>query len=116
MDAATHLPLKGARFKVYNDFYDEEGETASNGEILLTGLDPGDYWVKEIKAPNGYHLNSTPVKVTVVADQTKTITFYNTSEQDYETGTDDYNFLIFGGVLLLIGAALIIISRRRVKA
>ena len=73
----TSKMLEGAEFEIY--YYN--GDVFNADEAILVGthstnkngvieipLDAGTYWVKEIKAPFGYELDSTPVKVTVVTD------------------------------------------------
>ncbi|MBO3324017.1 cell wall anchor protein, partial [Clostridium perfringens] len=47
--------------------------TDENGQIVLNDLAPGDYQFVEIEAPNGYELDKTPVKFTVVVGQTETV-------------------------------------------
>ena len=43
--------------------------TDKNGRLEINGLDPDvTYYLVEIKAPSGYTVNSTPVKVQIVAD------------------------------------------------
>ena len=67
-------PLEGAMFRLYaagddgdidwNNPVTDEG--AANGE-LGTGLLPGDYFLVETRAPEGYTLLARPVKITVAA-------------------------------------------------
>ncbi|QIN91165.1 Cys-Gln thioester bond-forming surface protein (plasmid) [Clostridium perfringens] len=44
-----------------------------NGQIILNDLAPGDYQFVETKAPNGYELDTTPVKFTIVVGQREAI-------------------------------------------
>ncbi|WP_250881661.1 LPXTG cell wall anchor domain-containing protein [Levilactobacillus brevis] len=44
-------------------------KTDENGQINLHMLTPGDYTLTEVTAPDGYELNTTPIKFTVVAGQ-----------------------------------------------
>lgn len=54
--------------------------TDSNGQIIINGLENGDYWLKETKTVNGYNLLSKPIKVTLsVSAQT---TWETESEYD----------------------------------
>jgi len=68
-----HVPphaLAGATFGLYdNDTASgtplQTKVTGANGTATFGGLDPGDYWVKEISAPSGYSPDPDIVKVTV---------------------------------------------------
>lgn len=47
----------------------EVGNTQTNlGQLQLSGLDVGTYYLKEIKAPDGYNLLAQPVKITITDD------------------------------------------------
>ncbi|GGE82877.1 SpaA isopeptide-forming pilin-related protein [Priestia taiwanensis] len=54
--------------------------TDENGKITVPGLRPGTYQFVETKAPNGYHLDTTPIVFTIDKGQivTKAITAKNT--------------------------------------
>lgn len=43
-----------------------------NGLFKVIGLDAGDYWLEETKAPAGYNLLKAPIKVTIAATITDT--------------------------------------------
>lgn len=45
------------------------GITDENGVVTFTGLEEGDYFITEEKAPNGYSLLKEPVKVTITAQK-----------------------------------------------
>ncbi|SQC85083.1 surface protein [Clostridium perfringens] len=45
------------------------GVTDANGVVTFTGLDEGNYFITEEKAPNGYSLLKEPVKVTITAQK-----------------------------------------------
>ena len=68
--------LEGAEFTVYTDEdctvrYQQGGKdypvvrSTTAGQIELKGLAAGTYYVKETKAPAGYSVNATPVKVEI---------------------------------------------------
>ncbi|PWW86936.1 cell wall anchor protein, partial [Clostridium perfringens] len=64
-DSQNGKLLKGAVFNLQ----DQQGNnirtnliTDENGQIVLNDLAPGDYQFVETKAPNGYELDTTPVK------------------------------------------------------
>lgn len=64
----TNQPLQGAAFNLE----DEEGNviesdliTDENGQILIANIKDGNYQFVETKAPEGYQLNTTPIKFTI---------------------------------------------------
>ena len=61
--------LNGAVFHVSGNGY-EQDVTVANGEITVNELPAGDYTITEKTAPNGYLVNVSPFKTTVVAGQT----------------------------------------------
>ena len=74
VDKNTNVPLKGAEFNIYKDvnengkldsentFVIKSEATNSNGITTITGLTAGKYIAKEIKAPEGYLLDSSEVQ------------------------------------------------------
>lgn len=55
-------------------------ETDKVGAFKVSPIPEGEYKVIEVKAPEGYKLNTTPVSVTVVADKTGIATSYDGAE------------------------------------
>ena len=47
----------------------------ANGKLVILGLDAGDYYLKEVKAPDGYNSLSLPVKITA-GESTKGFAIY----------------------------------------
>lgn len=90
IDSVTKQPLPGAQFKIIKSdgsFVGNYGGTVtsngiyttdSNGQIKLVDLKPDTYVVTEIKAPDGYILDSTSQTVKVDRNDTQTLTFTNT--------------------------------------
>ncbi|BDU86812.1 SpaA isopeptide-forming pilin-related protein [Clostridium perfringens] len=75
-DSQNGKLLKGAVFNLQ----DQQGNnirtnliTDENGQIVLNDLAPGDYQFVETKAPNGYELDTTPVKFTIVVGQKEAV-------------------------------------------
>ena len=89
-DSSTFDNLAGAEFEVYKDKactqavkfskteihgvynHDEDGAEATNkvvsqanGKIVLLGLKAGEYYLKEVKAPDGYNALAAPVEIVV---------------------------------------------------
>ena len=60
-----------------------QNHVVTGGKITISDLEPKEYVVKEVTAPNGYLLNSSEFKVNVEANQTAKITIVD----DVPTGT-----------------------------
>lgn len=111
---------------------------ASNpGQLQLSGLDVGIYYLKEIKAPDGYNLLAQPVKITITDDGTTTpadgIVDDKNATTGYVSGTTITNtqgftlpttggmgtVLFTAGGVVLMGAGLVLLvvflRRRRAK-
>lgn len=92
--------------------------TVANGDIVIWGVDSdSDYTLEEITAPNGYNKLKDPVSVTVNADNsTRTDVENNTGTELPSTGGIGTTiFYIVGGILVL-GAGVVLIARRRMNA
>lgn len=75
-DSKTDKTLAGAVFELQ----DSKGNTLqktlttdANGQLKVDDLAPGDYQFVETKAPAGYQIDRTPVKFTIVKEQTEAI-------------------------------------------
>lgn len=113
-DSSTAVNLAGAEFEVYSDEactqqvkftetdidgvynHDEDGTGATNkvvsqanGKIVLLGLENGDYYLKEVKAPDGYNALSAPVKIEVGEGKSEDFSVYaNKSGEVADTEQD----------------------------
>ena len=58
-DKETKNPLKGAKFEILdkNQKIIRVVETDENGQIIMDQLMPGTYYIREVKAPEGYALD-----------------------------------------------------------
>lgn len=88
--------LPGAVFGVYTDEsctnMIDKIITDDNGIAVSTKVEAGDYWVKELVAPNGYSISEEPVKITANwMSTTTTVTTTTKATRFVETtpGADD---------------------------
>lgn len=159
LDGTTETPLADAHFKLYSDAALEnevklvkladnsyrvatEGETAADtivsieGKITIAGLDDGDYYLSETKAPSGYNLIKDAIKVTVdanaKADNTdvESLSIYQDDSAEaveyigvenktgsllpFTGGIGATIFYIVGGALIVV-ALVLLITHKRVK-
>ena len=131
VDAATSAPLEGAQFKLYNKnneylqiaanggiLWGDEGAattftTDSNGSFEIRGLMPETYKLKETAAPAGYKLLSTDADAVIVDDNiTVTVENSKTTILPETGGMGTTLFYVFGGILMA-GAAVLLVSRKR---
>lgn len=79
VDSATGEPLPGATFRLTKMNGELVGEytTGRNGYITIPELQPGWYIAVEIKAPEGYRLNDTPINVQLKMGDPAIVEFEN---------------------------------------
>jgi uncharacterized repeat protein (TIGR01451 family) len=77
LDFFTRAPLSGATFKVEHANGANVGtfNTDSGGKILIGNLAEGAYVVSEIKAPDGYQLDSEPQTVVIEGGKLHSVEF-----------------------------------------
>ena len=119
---------------------EEGGSTLKSGEdglFKVIGLDDGTYWLKETKSPDGYNLITDPIKIeikaTTVNDQEWTamedpsdaltaleikVTVGSTTtsgngDTEPETGGMGTTIFYVLGAILVLGAGVLLIARRR---
>lgn len=102
--------------------------TDSNGKIAIAGLDADTYYLREIKAPDGYNKLANDVEVKIeptTADDGKSMTLLEavTAKVENKSGaelpsTGGMGTTIFYvlGFVLMAGAAVLLITRRRMNA
>ncbi|PNK39580.1 collagen-binding protein [Bacillus thuringiensis] len=76
IDDVDGTPLTGAVFKIVNNKNEDvrtELVTNQEGKIIATGLRPGNYKFIEVKAPEHYALNKTPIEFTIKVSQATAI-------------------------------------------
>lgn len=98
VDSDTKLPLDGAVFSVHTDNSGAPGPqfttlvegqatpvilspTGSTATVSVSDLPPGEYWIIEVNAPEGY-TTAEPIKFTIIDSQTTTLVVENQLEVD----------------------------------
>ena len=112
-------------------------DTDAKGAIAVRGLDEGIYYLKETKAPAGYNLMETPVKIEIIPKYTQTgdevsVTVnYKVDDKEQESNTVGVRnssgstlpvtggmgtviFYVLGGALF-VGAAVLLVVKKRLK-
>lgn len=132
--------LEGAKFTLYDAatdgnqillkkdstgyYVDESGnadewiEVDSENGVNVRGLAPGTYYLQEEKAPDGYNKLTERTHITITSGATAAaeVTVVNNAGTELPStgGIGTTIFYVVGG-LLVIGAAVILIARRRVN-
>lgn len=90
--------------------------TVAGGKIVIKGVDLDKYTLTETKAPEGYNLLNAPVDVQVNAENALTVDVPNNSGTELPTtgGMGTTVFYVLGSILV-IGAAVLLITRRRMS-
>ncbi|HHZ9472746.1 MSCRAMM family protein [Enterococcus faecalis] len=85
IDSDTGEKLPGAVFELQ----DEKGQTMTKnlvtdetGKLAIDNLKPGNYQLVETQAPVGYVLDKTPVKFTIKANQTSSVSVTKGNKQE----------------------------------
>lgn len=75
----TENRLEGAQFDIFNEKNEliKTIETDKNGECYIEQLQPGKYYIKEKKAPEGYELEEKEILVEIQFNQEKQVKFIN---------------------------------------
>ncbi len=142
IDKDTQVVLKGAEFKLLNDELEEipvvlengiyrvatEGETGVSieaGNVKIFGLDAGRYFLEETKQPDGYNMLTEPYGFKLQEIDSYDEAGISTSPVKVENsagttlpstgGIGTTIFYVLGG-LLMAGAVVILITRKRVSA
>lgn len=92
----------------------ESFTTVANEKIVIKGVDLDTYSLKEIKAPEGYNLLADNKEFTVTSDDILTVEIENKSGSELpETGGRGTLFFYLAGGILVIGAGVLLVARRR---
>lgn len=102
------------RYVVAGD-QESEGDTIVAGQITIDGLDADvHYFLVETKAPNGYNLLTDPAEITLKTNEVNSMPVYNNAGAELpSTGGIGTTIFTVGGAVLMIGAAILFISKKR---
>ena len=77
LDRNTQAPLAGATFEIseVNGKLIKTVTTDNTGMVTITGLQPGQYLVRETKGPDGYQMDTASQTVTITTEANSTLTF-----------------------------------------
>ena len=91
--------------------------TVSTGNIVVTGVDLDDYTLVETVAPAGYNLLKDPVPVKVEAANNLIVEVANSTGSELpETGGMGTTIFYVLGSILVLGAAVLLITKKRMNA
>ena len=99
--------------------------TGDDGKIAISGLDAGTYYLKEVEAPKGYNKLAEEVKVVINPTENEdgtlslaqvTVEISNKSGDELpSTGGMGTNIFYVVGSILVIGAAILLITKKRMN-
>uniref|UniRef100_UPI0004651C35 SpaA isopeptide-forming pilin-related protein n=1 Tax=Clostridium sp. Ade.TY TaxID=1391647 RepID=UPI0004651C35 len=89
IDSFTKDILSGAKFEILNsDKQVVKTVTSDTSGIIKADLDSaGDYYIKEVEAPNGYNLDNTEKKFTIKDSDIGTVVNIGNIENNIKTGS-----------------------------
>ena len=95
--------------------------TTTDGAAKFSGLKNGTYQLIETKAPDGYNLKTDPTTITINnSNNSETFVFNQTIEngkgsQLPSTGGMGTTMIYIAGAILMVGAAIIFVTNKRMK-
>jgi len=90
----TKIPLKGVEFQILNSDKNvilQSLITDENGEILLKGIEPGRYYIKEIKTLQGYILYNENIQIDISLNEKVNVVVNNSKEKNIEVTQEETN-------------------------
>ena len=122
----VHFTVKGSNGKYTvdpNGAANTELVTAADGTLSLEGLKQGtSYWLKEIKAPEGYSLMLQPKEIKTGENKSATATMVTPIKVNNNKGTNlpstggmGTTMIYIAGAILMVGAAIIFVTNKRMK-
>ena len=91
--------------------------TGTTGKIIVQGLANGSYYFEETEAPEGFNKLTARTEATTISDANATITVTNQSGTELpSTGGIGTTIFYIVGAILVIGAGVVLVTRRRMDA
>lgn len=94
--------------------------TDANGHVTIKGLENGDYALIETEAPKGFNLLTEPVPVTVAVEEPHVTIMQNVANLNGTelpaTGGIGTTIFTVTGAILMIGAAVLFLTKKRSEA
>ena len=120
VDKKDDKPLEGAYFEVYKKDDKEgkqplfKGTTDKNGTLEFKGVIYGDYYVKEVRPPEGYTLeNNNSENFSIKANEDKTeVKFKNSKIELPQTGAVK-TYAVIGLGITVIGGSTLVLRRKK---
>lgn len=118
IDKDSKEVLAGAEFELHDDSGEvvATGISNSEGKLVFNDLSLGKYQLVEIKAPEGYRLLKKPLDVEITAEHLEVELEVENSKNGWELPTTGGigTLLFYGlGALLMIGALLLLLKRKK---
>ena len=91
--------------------------TGTTGKIIVQGLANGSYYFEETEAPEGFNKLTARTDATTITDANATITVTNQSGAELpSTGGMGTTIFYVVGAMLVIGAGVVMVTRRRMSS
>ena len=116
---ATHVASNNEVATVEANAVVSDFVTVASGDIVIWGVDSdSDYSITELQAPKGYNmLHPDTIKVEVNADNSTRMDIENNSGSELpSTGGIGTTILYIIGAILVLGAGILLVVRRRMNA
>ena len=121
IEALKFVKISDDVYKLALDTDEDKTSTlvSKNGVLTVKGLDEGEYWFEETKAPEGYSINTNGATATITENKTQNVTV-NASLTDSKLsalpstgGIGTTIFTIAGCLIMVAAAGLFFASRKR---
>ena len=120
IEALKFVKISDDVYKLALDTDEDKTSTlvSKNGVLTVKGLDEGEYWFEETKAPEGYSINTNGATATITENKTQNVTV-NASLTDSKlsalpsTGGIGTTIFTIAGCLIMVAAAGLFFASRK---